>query len=198
MKRLITICAAVLFVAGTANATPTVYNDRTAWETAVGSWTLENFDDGILNPDVSVASQFGGAIQAGTGALGPDKVYYDRVTVPTSGGYTTTWSFATPLYAFGADWDLSGPGGPGTNLQLYLNGVIVGEEILKSTAGTFWGLTNGPFDTILIAVGTASGAWAETYEMDDMVYAPIPAPGAILLGSIGVGLVGWLRRRRTL
>lgn len=58
-----------------------------------------------------------------------------------------------------------------------------------------WRIYPNPYGENILIGATGTGGFVDYIKVDTIC---IPAPGAVLLGSIGVGLVGWLRRRSSL
>jgi hypothetical protein len=91
------------------------------------------------------------------------------------------------------------------SFDVHVDGSFLAHYTATPVGGEVWMLTTyssgTPFTTLKIT-STAppwSGflTWGQV-GIDRIEATPVPAPGAILLGSIGAGLVGWLRRRKSM
>ncbi|MEN6426981.1 MAG: hypothetical protein ABFE13_16625 [Phycisphaerales bacterium] len=148
------------------------------------------------------------------GGVGPidgisESPYYYDVDHDTWPRENTQWSIAlpdggvVPYIEIWDNYDVSGD-----IYALLVDGTVVPPTATRDGPGTFFywdyrdlALTAG---THLIAIDvTATGGRYIHYGSGHAYFSPVtgyatPAPGAILLGALGVGIVGWLRGRRTL
>ena len=210
MKKLILVCAITSFFACSANAAmsvivdPDAYADGTDISNAFAGVTLSAVGPGWDSPTGAVF------------AVDPTVPYLAEPTFNASTGSlvfgSDDGSFPTVFMDSGTLQLRADFAGGATDVQLDFignNGSDFGQLLAYDAGGTlvdsaYTGqLTLNSVETLTVSgdIAYVVGGGIDSVSslgMDNLQFNPIPAPGAILLGSIGLGVVSWLRRRRTL
>jgi len=199
MKRLSTMVLAAVLLAVLGGAAQATVIDFEAFA------NLQNIH-GLNVGGVTLSDPYAGSVQVF--ANRSDALYHSPVSVIVVGGtgtYPLIGVFDAPQ-SHVALW--AGDGGtPGTDLdqwELEAFDAMAGGNSLGLVQSPLW--IGYPYEQLSIS---AAGIWrfearfigpAAGIAYDDLEFsgAAIPAPGAIVLGMMGTGLVGWLRRRRAL
>ena len=152
----------------------TTYTSRAAWQAAVGTFVTEPFNAGGLQPFTGVTTSVG-QIGPARGVL-TGSIWRDRVT--RAGVEQTTFSYKpSPIIGAGAEWDTS-PGGEGQALSISItfpDGTTQFIAQIGPNDGPFFGWTSSqPFTSFTIVAGNGPGV-AETFDMDNLSFAPAAA-----------------------
>lgn len=201
MKQIITVSLVLLSIAVSAQAAPTLYTNEADFLAAVSGYAIisEGFESSDW--DVTRPSGFAGTVTSQGITWDAGELLRTGSGWARTGSYGVFDSYGSPDIVSAATTPLVGVGGwfattDATGIVVDIDGQYVGAYGLgEFSTHKFFGVvdTDG-FSSVTFR--STSGHWGA----DDFTIATqiIPAPGAILLGGIGVGIVGWLRRRRIL
>jgi len=192
MKKLAILSVFVLFMGfgalDQASASFTVMNDDVLFFNLPGNTLTENFQNNTYSlPGFSINEV------NGSGTF-HDGVYENIVD---HNGRYQEYVYTPGMSAFGAYLNLTGPGGPGQGIDMYVNGTYI-LSVPNTARGEFYGfLSTETFYKVDFYAGNFSGIQETYYNIDTSLKSAVPLPGAVyLLGSGLLGLLG-LRRRNS-
>ena len=202
-KTFVTICALVVLLIAAAPAAATFTVDLGSNEPA--QYILTNW--GPVEPPTHPGG-WGGFGSGGDNYVPPTAPTWDHLLRTVWGAVENTRdasiTYPTPIYSVTIR---NLDGGSNDSFKVEVDGVLWGTYAAPAPGKQFgeqWfstTFTGRSGSTLTITATGPQGPYFNPYGqlgIDRVEAQPIPAPGAILLGSIGVALVGWLRRNRSL